>query len=288
MRNFTLFLWGLALFISMSAKAQSISANGKVTDDKGAALEGASVMPKGSNNGTVTNAQGLFTIQVKAGTSLVISAVGYGSVTIAAKSDMQVNLKAGTNELTEVVVTSFGIKREKKGLGYAVSTVGKDQLEQRSEGDLARVLNGKVPGLNVISSSGLSGSGTNIVVRAISTVTGNSQPLFIVDGVPFNGSTNTNSDFRQGNQTSSRFLDLDPNNIASVSVLKGLSATTLYGEDGHNGVILITTKNGSSGLIKKKAEITVAQSFFTSTAYLPDYQNNYGGGFEQAQGVVLQ
>ena len=287
MRNFTRFLWGLVLLVSVSANAQNMTVNGKVTDDKGAAIDGASVTPKGSTKGTVTNAQGVFTIQVAPGSSLVISAVGFGSVTVAAKADLQVSLKAGSDNLTEVVVTSFGIKKEKKALGYAVSTVGKEQLEQRSEGDLARVLNGKVPGLNVIGSSGLSGSGTNIIVRAISTVNGSSQPLFIVDGVPFNGSTNSQSDFRQGNQTSSRFLDLDPNNIASVSVLKGLSATTLYGEDGSNGVILVTTKNGATGLIKKKTEITVSQSLFTSTAFLPKYQDSYGGGFEQAQGVVF-
>lgn len=287
MRNLTLLLWGLALFISLSANAQSITVTGKVKDDKGAAIEGATVAPKGSNNGAVTDAQGSFTIKVKEGTPLVVSAIGFTPVTVAAKAELQINLKPGSKELTEVVITSFGIKREKKGLGYAVSTVGKEQLESRTEGDLARVLNGKAPGLNILNSSGLSGSGTNIVVRAVSTITGSSQPLFIVDGVPFNTNTNASSDFTQGNQTSSRFLDIDPNNIASVSVLKGLSATTLYGEDGRNGVILITTKNGSSALTKRKTEITLTQSVFGTDPYLPEYQTAYGGGFDQSQSVLF-
>ncbi len=288
MRKFAAFFFGW-LFSMSIASAQSHTITGKVTDQNGQPLQGVTVVEKNSKKGTVTNANGLFSLSVNTGSTVVFSSVGYGSKEFPVGTLNEVNVTLGTTsqELTEVVVTSFGIKREKKALGYAVSTVNKEQLEQRSEGDLARVLEGKVPGLNILNSSGLSGSGTNIVIRAISTVTGNSQPLFIVDGVPFNGGTNTNSDFRQGNQTSSRFLDLDPNNIASVNVLKGLSATVLYGEDGHNGVILITTKNGSNALIKKKAEVSVAQSFFVSDAFLPDYQQNYGGGFEQAQGVVF-
>lgn len=287
MRNLKLFLWGLALLISMSSLAQNITVNGKVTDEKGAAIESASITMKGSNKGVVSNALGQFTIQVKEGTILNITAVGFGSISVAALPELQVTLKSVSRELTEVVITAQGIKREKKGLGYAVSTVGKELLESRPEGDLARVLNGKAPGLNILNSSGLSGSGTNIIVRAVSTITGTSQPLFIVDGVPFNISTNASSDFTQGNQTSSRFLDLDPNNISSVSVLKGLSATTLYGEDGRNGVILITTKNGNNSTTKKKTEVSVTQSLFSSKPYLPEYQSTYGGGFDQSESVLF-
>ena len=101
----------------------------------------------------------------------------------------------------------------KKALGYAVTTVDKKDLELRPEGDLGRVLSGKAPGLNILNSSGLTGSGTNIVIRGVSSISGGAEPLFIVDGVPFNGTTNANSNFTYGNQTSSRFLDLDPNNL---------------------------------------------------------------------------
>jgi TonB-linked SusC/RagA family outer membrane protein len=281
-------LFSMLMLSGVLAFTQTQVVTGKVTDENGNPVARASVQEKNSKKGTTTDANGDFTLSTTRGTTLVISSVGYQRIeAVVNSSTLAVAFKVSNQNLTEVVVTAFGVKREKKALGYAVSTVNKEQLELRPEGDLARVLNGKVPGLNILNSSGLSGSGTNIIVRAISTVTGSSQPLFIVDGVPFNGSTNTNADFRQGNQTSSRFLDLDPNNIASVSVLKGLSATTLYGEDGHNGVILVTTKNGSSSPIKKKAEVTVTQSLFTSTAFLPAYQQNYGGGFQQAQGVVF-
>ncbi|HXL55524.1 MAG TPA: TonB-dependent receptor plug domain-containing protein, partial [Chitinophagaceae bacterium] len=277
MKKVLSFFLGLLFSIAMVA-AQSRTITGKVTEKNGQPIDGASVQIKGSKTGVAADPQGNFKITAKTGDVLIITAVNFGSkeVKVGSESTVTITLEVQLSIMEEVVVTAFGIKREKKALGYAVSTVNKEQLELRPEGDLGRVLNGKVPGLNILGSSGLSGSGTNIVVRAISTVTGSSQPLFIVDGVPFNGSTNTQSDFRQGNQTSSRFLDLDPNNIASVSVLKGLSATVLYGEDGRNGVILITTKNASSSPVKKKTEVTVAQSFFTSKAFLPDYQNNYG------------
>ena len=187
-----------------------------------------------------------------------------------------------------MVVTALGVKREKKALGYAVSTVGKKDLELRPEADLGRILNGKAPGLNVLSTSGLSGSGTNINIRGISTITGTSDPLFVVDGVPFNSATNNSaSNFTYGTQTSSRFLDLDPNNIESVSILKGLSAVTLYGEAGRNGVILVTTKNGSTSTARKKTEISVSQSLFSTKAILPEYNESYGGGFDLSLGLLF-
>ncbi len=186
--------------------------------------------------------------------------------------------------LGEIVVTAMGIPRQKKALGYAVSTVESKDLQLRPEGDVTRVLNGKVPGLEVLNSSGISGSGTNITIRGVSTITGGaSTPLFIVDGVPFDASNNAGSNFQYGGgtSTSSRFLDLDPNNIASISILRGLSATTLYGEAARNGVVLVTTKNGSNAKIPKKREVTVSHSLFANeVANLPDYQNTYGGGFD--------
>ncbi len=157
---------------------------------------------------------------------------------------------------------------------------------------MVRVLNGKVPGLEVLNSSGISGSGTNITIRGVSTITGGaSTPLFIVDGVPFDGSNNAGDNFQYGGgtSTSSRFLDLDPNNIESVSVLKGLSATTLYGEAARNGVVLITTKNGSSGKSARKREVTFSQSLFANNvSNLPDYTTKYGGGFDLAPSSAFQ
>ena len=148
------------------------------------------------------------------------------------------------------------------------------------------MLQGKIPGVSVTSTSGVSGTGTNIVIRGYSSITGSNQPLFVVDGVPFNSNTNQRGGFTQGGQSSSsRFLDLDPNSIESVTVLKGLAATVTYGDQGRNGVILVTTKSGSKKA--RKAEFQVTQSVFTNTAHLPRYQNDYVGGFQQNLGYFF-
>lgn len=139
--------------------------------------------------------------------------------------------------------------------------------------------------MQITQQSGISGSGTNIIIRGLSSFSGSNQPLFIVDGVPFSSDTNAQGDFVEGNSGGSRFFDLDPNNIESVNVLKGLAASTLYGTQGRNGVILITTKNGSGAASRKKHEVTVTSSiFFNEVASIPDYTMSYGDGFDQAFG----
>ncbi|OYU57123.1 MAG: SusC/RagA family TonB-linked outer membrane protein [Chitinophagaceae bacterium BSSC1] len=276
------------IFALIAGLAQTTTVTGKVTDDKGKPIEGAAVVEKKSKGGTATDANGVFKLTVKPGAILVISGTGFEKREVAASEAGNVSLKTADENLSEVVVTALGIKREKKALGYAVSSVGKKDLELRPEGDLGRVLSGKAPGVNIGATSGLSGSGTNIVIRGVNTINGSSQPLFVVDGVPFDGGTNTQASFVYGNQTSSRFLDLDPNNIESVDVLKGLSATTMYGELGRNGVILVTTKNGATSKARKKTEITVSQSMFTNTvANLPEYNESYGGGFDLSLGLAF-
>lgn len=279
-----------AFVMAIVAGFAQMTVTGKVTDESGRPLEGASVVEKKSQKGTVTDESGSFRLTAKAGSTLVISAVGYGKkeITVGSATAYNVSLKTLNEDLSEVVVTALGIKKEKKALGYSVSTVGKKDLELRPEGDIGRVLSGKAPGVNILNTSGLSGSGTNIIIRGVNTITGNSQPLFVVDGVPFNSNTNTNASFVYGNQTPSRFLDLDPNNIENISVLKGLSATTLYGELGRNGVILVTTKNGSTQKTRKKTEITVSQSYFANqVANLPEYNTSYGGGFDLSLGLAF-
>jgi TonB-linked SusC/RagA family outer membrane protein len=285
MRKIAVFITAL-LFSAVSVFAQ---VKGKVTDAKGAPVEGATVKVVGENITAVTKADGSFDIAVKPGKTLEVSVVGYLAQRIKySGGDVTVALDQDLKGLSEVVVTAFGVKREKKALGYAVSTVGKKELESRPEGDIGRVLTGKAAGVTITNSSGLSGSGTNIIVRAIGTITGDATPLFVVDGVPFGGGTNANAGFTFGNQTSSRFLDLDPNNIENVSILKGLSATTLYGDAGRNGVILVTTKNGGGVKAAKKTEITVSQSYFqTTVANLPEYNSKYGGGFDLSNGVTF-
>lgn len=273
----------LVLFALGAAVAQR-TVSGMVSDAKGEPLIGASILVKGTVTGTVTDFDGKYSIAVPAGsTTFVVSYTGFATkeVEIGASNSLNITLEESAEQLAEVVVTSLGIKKEKRALGYGVTTVTEELITKRPEADVSRILQGKVPGVNITSTSGVSGTGTNIIIRGYSSITGSNQPLFVVDGVPFNSATNAQSGFAAGGVTaSSRMLDLDPNNIESVSVLKGLSATVLYGDQGRNGVILITTKSGSP--LKKKAEISVQQSYFQNRiASLPDYQNNYGGGFQQ-------
>ena len=200
---------------------------------------------------------------------------------------LAIQLEPSALTLDEVVVTGLGIKKEKKALGYGVSTIKTGAIVNRQEADIARILRGKATGVDITQTSGLAGSGTNVIIRGYTSITGNNQPLFVIDGIPFNTETNTNQGFGAGGATaSSRFLDLDPNNIEEVSILKGLSATVLYGEAGRNGVILITTKNGSGGANARKGmEVSLTQSYSRSeVANLPDYQNTFGNGFNAGFG----
>lgn len=274
----------LVLFAIGTALAQR-TISGTVTDESGEPLIGASILVKGTSSGTVTDLDGKYELSLPDGsTTLVVSYTGFATseVEVGVSNTIDLVLAEAAEELAEVVVTGLGIKKEKKALGYAVTTLGSKELELRPEADVARVLRGKVPGVDITQTSGLAGSGTNVIIRGYSSITGTNQPLFVVDGVPFNSDTNTDRNFANGGATSSsRFLDLDPNSIAEVSVLKGLSATVLYGEAGRNGVVLITTKNGSAGQnLNKKFEVTVDQSVFANQiASLPEDQDSYGNGF---------
>ncbi len=286
---FVVAVFTLALSFEVSAQQRVITGT-VISEENGQGLPGATVLAKGTKVGTTTNSDGKYSITVPAGSDvLVVSFVGLkpSEEAIGSRSVVNVVLKADAAQLSEVVVTAIGIAREKKALGYAVTSVSKTQLENRPEADIARVLQGKVPGVNITSTNGMTGSGTNMIIRGYKSATGNNQPLFVVDGVPFNTSTNAQNGFTQGGATtSSRFLDIDPNNIETMSVLKGLSATVLYGDQGRNGVILITTKSGSSK--KKAAEVTVNQSvFFNEAASLPTYGMEYGNGFQQAPGFFF-
>lgn len=275
----------LVLFAIGTTLAQR-TISGTVTDEGGEPLIGASILVKGTSSGTVTDLDGKYELSVPDGsTMLVISYTGFATqeVAIGVSNVLDLVLAEAAEELAEVVVTGLGIKKEKKALGYAVTTLGTKELELRPEADVARVLRGKVPGVDITQTSGLAGSGTNVIIRGYSSITGTNQPLFVVDGVPFNSDTNQDRSFASGGATSSsRFLDLDPNSIAEVSVLKGLSATVLYGEAGRNGVVLITTKNGSAAQnLNKKFEVTVDQSVFANqVASLPDDQDAYGNGWQ--------
>lgn len=286
----------LLAFVVHFSFAQDKTVSGTVTDTNGLPLPGVNIVVAGTSNGTQSDFDGNYSITASAGQILLFSYIGQKdeSRTVSASNTINVQMTEDAQALEEVVVTAQGIKREKKALGYAVAEVNQEQLESRSTGDVARVLSGKASGLQITDQSGLAGSGTNVVIRGLSSFSGTNQALFIVDGVPFNAAQNSvgnqgdRQDFINGNSGSSRFLDLDPNSIESVNVLKGLAAATLYGSLGRNGVILITTKGGSSRQGPKKTEITVNSSYFIQEiASLPEYQNEFGNGFDQGFGLFF-
>ena len=283
-----LFVFGLVAITTVALAQTQVA--GKVTDEKGSPIDGVTITEKGTNNATATDINGMFKLKLKTqNAKLVFSLQGFTKKEVAVSENMVIKLTPANEELTQVVVTALGIKKEKKSLGTSVSSVNKKDLELNPQVDIARILSGKAPGLNILAASGLAGSGTNINIRGISTINGNSQPLFVVDGVPFDAGTNNNTSFTFGNNQTSRFFDIDPNNIENIEVLKSLAATTLYGEAGVNGVILITTKSGTGGKgAKKKNEITISHSYNVSqVASLPEYNQTYGGGFDLSIGLTF-
>ena len=284
---------GIFLLMGLGLFGQTSQVTGRVTDPSGTPIPNATIRIKGVKGGTSADANGAFTIRASGKATLIVSAVGFEQTEIALDNRTEVTLLLRPSDLalSEVVVTALGVKRDKKILGYSVTTVGKDAVELRPEPDVTRILQGKTPGVDILATSGISGSGTNISIRGISTISGGpSTPLFIVDGVPFDASSNVNNSFQYGGgiSSTSRFLDLDANDIESVSVLKGLAAATIYGEAGRNGVILVTTKAGSGRKTNKKLEITGSQSLFTNkVANLPEYTSKYGGGFDLAPSAAF-
>ena len=276
------------LFLASNVWAQDRTISGNISSDEdGSGLPGVNVIIKGTTVGTTTDVNGSYSLDVPSdGGTLVFSFIGLASqeIEIGARSVVDVVMSSEVEELQEVVVTALGITKEKAALGYAVTSIGGSQLEARPEADIARLLRGKVPGVDITSQSGVTGTGTNIIIRGYSSISGSNQPMFVLDGVPIDASTYSDRGFTSGGATaSSRFLDLDPNNVAEVSVLKGLAATVLYGEAGRNGVILITTKTGQLGgpVGNKKVEVSFSQSYFVNrVASLPDDQDQYGNGWQ--------
>ncbi len=277
----------------LTSFAQEKPISGTISDLSGMPLPGVNIIVKGTTNGTQSDFDGNYTINVSVGDILSYTYIGLKSVerTVGSANTMNITMEEDNESLEEVVVTAQGIKREKKALGYAVTTLKGEDIANRPETDVARALSGQIPGVDVLGGSGLAGSGTNITIRGFSTMTGDNQPLIIVDGVPFSNASNETSTFstsQSGNNSASRLLDLDPNNIANLSVLKGLSATVLYGEQGRNGVILITTKTGSSGTTSNKLEVSVNSSFYVEEiSSLPDFQSRYGGGWQNSRGKAF-
>jgi TonB-dependent SusC/RagA subfamily outer membrane receptor len=223
------------------------SVTGTVTGDDGEALIGASVAIKGTTGGARTDANGKYTVNVPAGSNiLVFSYTGYNTqeVTLGANNTVDVVLTSGV-QLNEAVVTALGISREQKSLGYAVQQISGDQVRGARDANIVNSLSGKIAGVNVVNSSGNVGASSRIVIRGNNSITGENQPLFVVNGIPVDNSNRGNGNTQFGGvDFGNAIQDINPDDIESISVLKGPNAAALYGSRGANGVILITTKTG--------------------------------------------
>ncbi|MGI9544248.1 MAG: SusC/RagA family TonB-linked outer membrane protein [Cyclobacteriaceae bacterium] len=272
------------------AKAQERTVSGQVLSvEDGESLPAVNVVVKGTTTGTVTDIDGNYSLVVPGDqTVLVFSFIGLQSqeINIGSRSVINIEMATDVQQLGEVVVTAIGIEREKRALGYAVTDLKSEQIAQKAEPDIVRSLQGKIPGVNIIGSGGAVGEGTNITIRGNSSLLGNNQPLFVVDGIPFDNTTYTQQSFSNRTTASNRSFDLDPNNIESITVLKGAAAAALYGSRASNGVIVVTTKAGRKGG-KKGLEVTVNASYNQEeVANLPDYQTRYtqGNNFKYVDG----
>lgn len=281
----------VALIISVEVIAQS-TVTGTVVDDENNPVPYASVTVKESKKGTATDANGRFSIVVNTGETLVISAVSFApqEVTVSGTGPVSIQLKGGEQTLNEVVVTALGVKREKRSLTYAAQTVDGSELNKSGIGNPLSELSGKASGLTVINSAGDPGSGTYIRLRGVTSITGDNQPLIVVDGIPIDNSINNydptsatpnvsgaNSNLTGGAQPSNRGIDLNPNDIESISVLKGPAATALWGIKAASGALIITTKKGALGA--QKMRVDVNSSFSWSKANrLPPMQTQYAQG----------
>lgn len=274
MRKLFLLFWGVVFFATSALAQHTVS--GKVTDDKGAPLSNVSVQVKGTRTGTVTKADGTYSLAVPAGAkTLVFSAVGMESfeAAIGAGAVIDAKLKQLDKTETEVVVTAFGIKKDKKTLGYGLTQLTGAELNQVHGTNLTNSIASKVPGVRTAGSGG-SFSSSSILIRGYTTFTGSNQPLFVVDGIPIDNSGGGNA-LQNGSTRSSRAIDINQEDIESMTVLKGAAATVLYGSRAAAGVILITTKKGKAG----KGTISYSTSYqIEQVNRFPDYQNEYAQG----------
>jgi TonB-linked SusC/RagA family outer membrane protein len=283
MRQFTPLVILLTTGLSQVAMAQNRSISGRVTDQKsGEGLPGVTVLVKGTALGTGTGNDGSFTLSVPASaTTLTFSFVGYTTVEqpIGSSPTVNVSLVSDTKQLNEVVVTALNVERTRNSLPYSATVVEGQQVTAARNPNAINGLSGKVAGVQIRQSNTLGGS-TNILIRGTKSITGNNQPLFVVDGVPISNA-NTNTTGQQqgsgGYDYGNAAADINPDDIATMTILKGAAATALYGERAGNGVVLITTKKGRQGLgVTINAGITAGR--IDKSTFIK-YQKEYGAGY---------
>jgi TonB-linked SusC/RagA family outer membrane protein len=286
-------LLGAFLLLSSHSLFAQGTVTGKVTDSKnGEPLAGISVKIVGTNLGTSTAPDGTFSLTTDSSVTLEFSGVGFDHRFTAASPGQMVEIHLIENDkaLNEVVVTALGIKREKRSLGYSTQTVGSEELNKSGTGNLFGELSGKVSGLSVTTSAGDPGAGTYILLRGATTLTGQNQPLMVVDGIPIDNSVNSydpsnagfqaggpNGDLTGGAQPTNRGIDINPNDIESITVLKGPAATALYGTQAIGGALIITTKKG--GGARRGPVVSLNSSVtFDKVGQLPPLQNKFAQG----------
>jgi len=266
-------------FFAMSAFSQGSSVKGIVKDISGQPIIGASVVVKGEKTGTLTGINGDFSLQVSKNGTLVISYVGYVSqyISVAGKSNLNIVLSEDVHSLNEVVVTALGIKRQKRSIGYSTTDVaGKDFTESRDP-NLGNALSGKIAGVNVSgNSTGLGGS-SRVIIRGNASLTGNNQPLYVIDGVPFDNTNLGSAGTWGGMDMGDGLSNINPDDIDNIQVLKGAAASALYGYRGGNGAILITTKSGKKNTEGIGVEFNNNLTFNSIYDYR-DFQKTYGQG----------
>jgi TonB-linked SusC/RagA family outer membrane protein len=262
----------------MLALAQTKQISGKITDSKGSPVPGVTIKVKGSRAGTSADADGNFTLKASPTATLIISGIGFETqqVAVADRDNLTIALKASDASLSEVVVTALGIRREKRLLTYATQEVKGSTLVEAKQDNLVNALSGKVAGVQITNSSGMPGSSARITIRGIASLTGENQPLFVIDGIPIDMEEAGNPDnplFAGG--TANRAADIDPNIIESINILKGSAATAIYGSSAARGAVIITTKTGARGA---KPTVSVSSSYGIASPILPEFQSKYAQG----------
>lgn len=264
--------------------AQKRTISGTVRNDNGDPLNGASVLEKGTRNGTTTDANGRFSISANPNGTLAISVVGYApqDVPIQDKNNLEISLHPGNAELTGVVVTALGIKREERKVGYATSEVTSKEILRTSPTNFASALYGKAPGVSISTNPGGATSAVSIQIRGVNSIGYERQPLLVVDGVVIRNGDSNNEGYWGGNQrlNGNGLLDINPENIASINILKGAAASALYGSDANFGVIVITTKNGR-GAKGLGVDVNLSSNI-EKVSVTPDLQTEYGPGYDRA------
>ena len=258
-----------------SQQAGTVTVKGTVVDAKGEPLIGVSILEKGTNNGTITDIDGNFTLSVTEGATIEVSYIGYKTLSLTAKPDFgQITMSEDTEVLDEVVVTALGIKRSQKALSYNVQEVKGEALTAVKDANFMNSLAGKVAGVQISSGATGAGGATRVVMRGMKSLTKDNNALYVIDGVPMFNTGKSGGEGQYGDMGGSDAVaDLNPDDIQSVSMMTGPSAAALYGSAAANGVVLITTKKGAT----ERTSLTVSNSTTFSKAYImPEMQNRFG------------